>query len=146
MMTCKWVNNDGGRAAAGFKGSTGDCVTRAIAIATGKPYREVYDALNLLAEKERPRGKKKRSDARTGVHRGTYHRYLLSLGFTWTPTMTIGSGCKVHLRPDELPGGVIIAKTSRHLCAVIDGAVHDTHDPTREGNRCVYGYYRKEST
>lgn len=27
------------------KGSAGDCVARAIAIATGKPYREVYEAL-----------------------------------------------------------------------------------------------------
>ena len=40
-----WAYDDGGRAAAGFKGEAGDCVTRAIAIATGRPYREVYDAL-----------------------------------------------------------------------------------------------------
>ena len=40
-----WQYNDGGRAAAGYKGQTGDCVTRAIAIATERPYREVYDAL-----------------------------------------------------------------------------------------------------
>jgi len=31
----KFVKHDGGRAAAGFKGKSGDCVTRAIAIATG---------------------------------------------------------------------------------------------------------------
>lgn len=30
-----FVYDDGGRSAAGFKGKTGDCVTRAIAIATG---------------------------------------------------------------------------------------------------------------
>jgi hypothetical protein len=41
----KYVYDDGGRLAAGFKGKTGDCVTRAIAIATEKPYQEVYDAL-----------------------------------------------------------------------------------------------------
>ena len=46
-----YIYDDGGRAAAGFKGTTGDCVTRAIAIATGKPYREVYDALNELAKR-----------------------------------------------------------------------------------------------
>jgi hypothetical protein len=39
MITMKWIHNDGGRADAGFRGETGDCVTRAIAIATGKPYR-----------------------------------------------------------------------------------------------------------
>ena len=41
----EFIYNDGGRAAAGFKGSAGDCVTRSIAIAAGKPYQEVYDAL-----------------------------------------------------------------------------------------------------
>ncbi len=37
--------NDGGRAAAGFKGQAGDCVVRSIAIATGMPYQKVYDDL-----------------------------------------------------------------------------------------------------
>jgi len=47
-LTRKWQFNDGGRAAAGFHGETGDCVCRAIAIATGKPYAEVYDELSAL--------------------------------------------------------------------------------------------------
>ena len=42
--------NDGGRADAGFKGQTGDCVTRAIAIVAQKPYMEVYEALILNQE------------------------------------------------------------------------------------------------
>jgi hypothetical protein len=37
--------NDGGRAAAGFKGQAGDCVVISIAIATGMPYQKVYDDL-----------------------------------------------------------------------------------------------------
>ena len=37
-----YLHNDGGREAAGYKGHTGDCVTRAIAIATGKPYVEIF--------------------------------------------------------------------------------------------------------
>lgn len=45
----KFVWNDGGRAASGFVGSAGDCVARAIAIATGKPNREVYGALGEIA-------------------------------------------------------------------------------------------------
>ena len=48
-----FVHDDGGRAAAGFKGEARDCVTRAIAIATGLPYREVYDTINEVAEDER---------------------------------------------------------------------------------------------
>ena len=48
-----FIYNDGGRAAAGFKGNTRDCVTRAIAIVTGKPYKEVYDALNELSKQNK---------------------------------------------------------------------------------------------
>ena len=36
----KFQHNDGDRAEADYRGTTGDCVTRAIAIATGKPYQE----------------------------------------------------------------------------------------------------------
>jgi hypothetical protein len=63
------------------------------------------------------------------------------LGWTWTPTMAIGQGCRVHLRSDELPGGRLILSISRHVVAVIDGVTHDTYDPSRGGARCVYGYY-----
>ena len=94
-----FVFHDGGRAAAGYKGMTGDCVTRSIAIATGKTYQEVYDALNQLAQAERTgKRKRKRSSSRTGVFRQTYQHYLESLGWRWTSTMSIGSGCRVHLR------------------------------------------------
>lgn len=137
-----YTYNDGGRAAAGFKGNAGDCVTRAISIATGKPYQEVYDAINAVSATER-RGSRKRgmSSARTGVHKPTTRRYMESIGWQWIPTMQIGSGCKVHLRADELPPGRLVVMVSRHAVAVIDGIVHDTHDSTRDGNRCVYGYY-----
>jgi len=137
-------HDDGGRAAAGYKGKTGDCVCRAIAIATGKPYQEVYDGLRHLAKGERT-GKRKRSlsSPRTGVYKRTYRKYLESIGWAFTPTMTIGSGCTVHLRDGELPQGTIIAKLSGHLTTVIDGVIHDTHDPSRAGRRCVYGYFQK---
>jgi hypothetical protein len=26
---------------------------------------------------------------------------------------------------------------------VIDGVIHDLYDPSRDGTRCVYGYYQK---
>lgn len=143
-MGIKFFHNDGGRAAAGYKGQTSDCVVRSIAIATGKPYAEVYAAINAAAAGERiGRRKTKRSNARTGVFRATYQKYLESLGWKFTATMGIGTGCKVHLRADELPGGTIIVKVSKHLAAVIDGVLHDTSDCSRDGTRCVYGYYSK---
>lgn len=146
MTRVDFVYDDGGRAAAGYKGDTGDCVIRAIAIATGESYADVYAAINALAKSERT-GKSKRgvSSARNGVYRVTYDKYLIAAGWTWTPTMKIGQGCKVHLRREELPGGRLIVSLSKHLAAVIDGALHDTHDCSRDGARCVYGYWSKKA-
>lgn len=149
----KAVYDDGGRGAAGFKGKAGDCVVRSIAIAAQIPHVQVYDAINTLAERERPRGRRaRRSSARTGVKKATYRRYLESLGWVWHPTMQIGSGCTVHLCENELPTGRLIVAVSRHVTAVIDHVIHDTYDPQREAialregkpsvmRRCVYGYF-----
>lgn len=140
-----WVFDDGGRADAGYRGQTGDCVPRAIAIATGLTYQKVYDDLWALnrARRQTKRAPKSRSPRDGGTTTRTIRRYVESLGWTWVPTMTIGSGTQVHLRAAELPSGRIIARVSKHLCAVIDGVIHDTHDPSRDGTRAVYGYYQK---
>ena len=132
--------DDGGRSDAGYKGNADDCVTRAIAIATQQDYQTVYDALNLLAQSERT-GKRKVSSSREGVYRVTWEKYLVSLGWVRVNCMQIGQGCKVHLNASELPAGRLGVQVSRHLCAVVDGVIHDTHDPSRDGSRCVYGYY-----
>lgn len=143
-MTFKY--NDGGRAAAGYKGTAGDCVCRAICIATGLPYDEVYDRLSEgnLNQRRVKGAKPNQRSARNGIYtkRKWFKDYMLELGFEWVPTMTVGSGCKVHLTADELPKGKIICSVSRHVVAVIDGVINDTHDCSREGKRCVYGYWR----
>jgi len=137
-----WVYDDGGRAAAGYKGKTGDCAVRATAIASGRPYREIYERINELAKRER-RGKRKKtvSNARTGVHRVTMQRLMEELGATWTATMGIGTGCTVHVAMNELPAGRLVLSLSRHYAAVIDGVLYDSHDSSREGTRCCYGYW-----
>jgi hypothetical protein len=140
----QFIYDDGGRAAAGYKGDAGDCVVRAIAIASERPYQEVYDEINEVGKAERKTARRKsKSSARTGVYKATCRKYLASLGFKWTPTMEIGSGCKVHLRADELPDGRLVVAVSKHLVAVVYGVIYDTHDPQRDGTRCVYGYYSK---
>ena len=163
------IRNDGGRAEAGRRGSTGDCVTRAIAIASGRPYDEVYQALaagNAGQRKTtRSRTTSGRRSASNGIHvtRQWFKDYMRGLGFVWTPTMQIGSGCTVHLTDGELPMGRLVVSLSRHYCAVIDGVIHDLYDPQRDGEewygpfdpalgrnpvirrtggRCVYGYWR----
>ncbi len=139
--------NDGGREAAGYKGKAGDCVCRAIAIAAHLPYQEVYDRLaegNAMQRKSKHTPKRARS-ARNGINttRKWFKDYMLELGFEWTPTMLIGSGCKVHLKADELPSGRLVCSVSNHQVAVIDGVINDTYDCSRDGTRCVYGYWKK---
>ena len=139
-----WIYDDGGRKQAGYIGKTGDCVCRAIAIVTEKPYKEIYNLINQYGKKERT-GKRKngKSNARTGVYKQTIKKIMLSLGFVWVPTMFIGSGCTIHLKSDKLPAGRLLVNVSKHSTAVIDGVIHDTYDCSREGTRCVYGYYKK---
>ena len=142
----KVILTDGGRAAAGLpKG--GDCVTRAIALASGLPYAHIW---NLVAQVNAAMPKTRRRKKTVGKHTASAGVYTESklfkdlmhkLGFVWTTTMTIGSGCQVHLRDGELPPGRIIARVTRHYTAVIDGVIYDMHDPSRGGTRCVYGYW-----
>lgn len=143
--------NDGGRAAAGFKGGAGDCVVRSIAIAAQLPYLQVYEDLRLANatyadsrnDKLARRLNAKGASPRNGNHRNVFHDYILGHGFKWVPTMKVGAGCQVHLRADELPSGTLIVKVSKHLTTVINGVIEDTHNPSRAGTRCVYGYYIK---
>ena len=73
----QFVFDDGGRTAAGFKGTTGDCVCRAIAIASGMPYKEVYNLINEFGKRDhRSTRKSGRSSARTGVYKDTIKRIM----------------------------------------------------------------------
>lgn len=125
--------NDGGRGLAGYKGETGDCVVRAISIATEKSYQEIYDSLYAISW----------ISPRKGVYKRVYETYLDSIGWKRTTTMKFGQGCKAHLKADELPPGRLIVQVSKHLVAVIDGVIQDTFDCSRDGTRCVYGYWAK---
>lgn len=143
--------NDGGRAEAGYKGEVGDCVVRAIATALQKPYKEVYEELHQRGKDfgatkrcRVAKALKKDASPRNGVWREVYEPYLIENGWSWVPTMKIGSGCKVHLSKNELPSGRLIVRVSKHVTCVIDGELHDTYDCSREGTRCVYGYFKKD--
>ena len=130
----------------------GDCVPRAIAIAAQLPYQVVYDELAKRTTewwtnsnaRETLHRKPERYKPQFGTYKKVYKPYLKELGWSWKPTMGIGTGCTVHLKANELPKGRIICKLSRHLVAVIDGIINDTYNPSREGTRCVYGYFYKE--
>jgi hypothetical protein len=152
----KFIKTDGGRAAAGFtnKNTAGDCVARAVTIASGRPYIEVYaelaeiNARMPLTLSRKRRGIVGRSTASHGIYTQSklFKNYMALNGFEWTPTMHIGSGCKVHVRADELPMGRLVLNVSKHCVAVIDGVLMDAYDCSRDGTRCVYGYWKLQHT
>jgi len=158
----RWVYNDGGRAAAGFLGKTGDCFTRAVAIASCRSYQEVYTFVNRVAKEIKEHGdaaithnqrsaqKKIMRDrlryrsmgaARRGVAKPAYDEVMHRMGWVWTATMAWGTGCKTHLKSEDLPSGCLVCRVTKHMVAVIDGILHDTYDASRGGTRCVYGYF-----
>ena len=146
----KVVLTDGGRSQYFNTKTNNECVVRAIVIATGMDYLEVFNELTERQKAWANTSRSKRAKAclkkgarisKNGVYDEVWKPYLAELGFVYTATMGIGTGCKVHLKAEELPSGTIICNLSRHVVCVKDGVVHDTHDCTREGTRCVYGYW-----
>ena len=145
-----WIYDDGGRQEAGYKGDAGDCVCRAIAIATGLPYQQVYDRLaegNATQRKgKKTKYKKHLTGVRTARHgiytnRKWFKDYMKELGFVWVSTCGIGTGFQAHMNSDELPMGRLVVRKKRHLAAFIDGVLHDTYDCSWGGKVGVYGYW-----
>lgn len=124
--------NDGGRAAAGFKGNAGDCVVRALAIALNLDYKELY---KKLAKANGKLGRAK--SARNGVAKEIYEKVLRQYGYRWCQAPKF-DGRKA--RTTDMRAGVVICRQANHLVTVIDGVAHDIFDSTQ---RMVYGYYAK---
>ena len=130
----------------------GDCVPRAITIATELPYQIVFDELQRRQTEWRIKSNSKkaynkkphRNKCYMGTYKEAYKPYLEELGWTWVPKMFIGQGFKTYLRKEDLPPGRLIVKVRRHLTSVIDGVLNDTWDCSQDGNKGVYGYYYKE--
>lgn len=151
----KFIYNDGGKSVDGFDYTSYDCVSRAIAIATGKSYWEVWGqlhSLNLkyaqmhndeLARDIRKGNGTKSSSPDHCVSESIFKPYLQSLGWAWVQTKFGGKPFKAHLNKKELPAGRLIVIVAKHMTAVIDGVLYDTYDCSNGGTRCVYGYYQK---
>ena len=115
-----FVKDDGGRAAAGFKGSAADCVTRAIAIASGRDYREVY---RTVARMNKEYGNTR--SARNGTPNTVFYRALLHFGFVKVkrgrgPWPTYTEVARKH--------PVAIVTTRKHAAAIVNGNLRDTFD------------------
>lgn len=152
--TSSFIYNDGGRKAAGYKGNPGDCVIRAIAIAADMPYNDVYEGMRQRNKQYRDSHnnkvsrqlKKRGTSPRNGNYKEVYEPYILELGFTWVPLSGIGMSDdkRTKLGRDKMPNGTVILRLGKHLCACIDGVVHDKFNPAENSTRQVYGYWIKK--
>lgn len=138
-MKAEFVWHDGGRAGAGFVGHTGDCVVRALAIATGKNYRNVYDKIFDASGKT----------PRKGVVVSVTDQILSADGFN----------C-VKLDPpqpfedlSDISQGIVVVRfasvygsTRGHLCTVVDGTIYDTWDASRDDRYVVDQYWTAPPT
>lgn len=132
MELLKFKYNDGGRHLYFKSNNVADCVTRAITIVTGKDYKEAYNEIKSIIG----------YSPRNGIEKNDVKKVMSHFGGRWVALMKIGTGCKYHLAKNEIPmEGKIICNLSGHVTSVIDGVINDTYDCSREGQRCVYGYW-----
>lgn len=135
----RFHKTDGGREAAGYKGKTGDCAIRAIAICTGEPYKEVYGELYDIAKGWTGRSKiakaiRSRPSPRGGVYQEVVQKYLESRG--WKKV----TGNR-KLNDPYFDKGTFICSIRRHYTSVIDGELYDAFDC-----QLTKGYYAPVTT
>ena len=97
----------------------GDCVVRAIAVATGRPWLDIYDDLHHVGRKlhDMPSSNE------------VWGRYLYRMGFE---PFILPDACPECITVREFakhfPVGRYIIGTGNHAVAVIDGNYYDTFD------------------
>ena len=114
-----FVQDDGGRAAAGYRGTAGDCVVRALAILTDRPYRECYQ--KLARRNKIYTGKR---SARNGVNKQAYEAVFADVGLT---KISLTGTRPTYTEAWERYGDCIVT-TARHVCALVGGVLRDTFD------------------
>jgi len=121
MLDLPFVWHDGGRRAAGHHGHTTDCLVRAIAITSGRPYQEIYDILGT---------------DRVDTHCQQFRDQMAAWGFVRHPCMGLEQESQIHLTSGELPntGRLVILISSHgdcivHATALIDGTIYDAYNP-----------------
>lgn len=148
--------DDGGRAAAGRKGTAGDCLVRAIAIVAGLPYLAVYRRAAALYHEQgfprtgdahylfRGRGRGRTSAAAAAAQR----RILRDFGFApaRTPGRKSAGLCHLDYATAHDVYGDCIARicAPMHWTALRGGALRDTWDSrvceqrVRSGDRSLH--------
>ena len=121
----KYTFNDGGRSEH-YKGLTGDCVTRAITIATKLPYDVVYNALFDIARNWKGNSKvAKRIRLNPSPRNGCY----CEVGSDFLKAINLEEvRKKLKINDQMFYKGRYIVKVRKHWIAIIDGVIHDTWD------------------
>lgn len=146
--------SDGGRADAGYKGTTGDCGVRSAAIVTGLPYKQVYDELHMmqlafLGNKKRTQKWRKAIDnkgyygsPRNGVYREVMHPFAEAHGLQWIALAKIGEPVvRVHEVASRWPNSSMILNLQGHYSVLDKGVNLDTWK--QHPNKRVYGVWIK---
>ena len=130
-MMIGFTYDDGGRKAAGYKGSARDCVVRAYAILTGVPYPESYDLFKVgikAFEFEAIQAGKLRRQLKypsRGVYTAVWQKAFKDSGIV---KVKRGRGpWPTYTEAYEMAGNCIVT-TNKHICAIIDGELRDTFD------------------
>ena len=123
--------DDGGRQEAGYKGKTGDCVPRAIAIVTGLPYKQVYKAMadamkeygyaasgNAYQQRgKKVKGQRNAKDIQVDV--------IQKLGLK---KVKFEKGVRPTYSEAYAKYGNCLVFTTKHAVALVDGKLRDTWD------------------
>ena len=129
-----FVKNDGGRKAAGYKGTVGDCVVRAVSIlegGTAETYQAAYETSRVenqgVINRKRKPLSRKRADGDPSPEKGSLKaatpRVLKAHGFVkvdlreWTEKPTFSQAYERY--------GNCIVSTTRHIAAVVNGSLQD---------------------
>lgn len=121
----KYQYNDGGRSAFFDTPGNNDCVTRALAIATGLTYLEVWDGVTATGTRN-PSG-------RVRTQCAEFTAFAKSLGLQFVSTMRVLKEIKFPPRA--------VACINGHYVAIVDGVMHDTYNPSPAGNKHCFGYW-----
>lgn len=117
---------DGGKVILpGSRHGTGDCVVRALAIATDTPYADVAREVIRLQKKA---GKRKPLNYAQGVEEAVYGAILKKAGFIQVNVGKRGSHfTRINLQKNR----TYVLHSYAHVVAVVNGVFHDNMDSRR---------------
>ena len=139
-MTYVFVQTDGGRRQDTKRRNHGkDCMVRALAVATGVPYAQVYD--ELVAEgvfSPKRGGFMDRLVGQLNFADMDFHGFK----FQWISFPAVKGKPRMHADKfaEQFPTGTYLLRMGHHICCMADGVLYDMFSHT--DRRCVYGAWQ----